>query len=206
MSVSINTQSSIRIESSKVIYFDPFKISESVHDADVIFITHDHFDHLDEESIQKIGKDDTVFVAPRSIKEKIVGLSGQRVGHFLTAGDEIEVSGLTVKAIPAYNKLKPFHTKGSGFLGYIVTMDGESYYVAGDTDSVKELQEITCDTALVPVGGMYTMNSKEAAKLINHIRPKRAIPTHYGSIVGKKEDGEAFKSLVDPEITVELLL
>ena len=206
MSVTINTQSSIRIEGDKVIYFDPFKISESVHDADVIFITHDHFDHLDEESIRKIAKDDTVFVAPLSIKDKILGFADQRVGHFLTSGDEIEVSGLSVKAVTAYNKLKPFHTRGSGFLGYIVTMDGESYYVAGDTDAVKELQEITCDTALVPVGGTYTMNAKEAAKLINQIRPKRAIPTHYGSIVGKKEDGEAFKSLVDPEITVELLL
>ena len=124
----------------------------------------------------------------------------------LTPGDQQDIDGITIQAVPAYNRLKPFHPKRNGWNGYVVTMDGVRYYVAGDTDAMKELSSVSCDVALVPVGGTYTMTAKEAAKLINEIKPLVAIPTHYGSIVGKPEDAEVFRKYVDPEITVETRL
>ena len=111
-----------------------------------------------------------------------------------------------VEAVPAYNRLKPFHPKRNGWNGYIVAMDGVRYYVAGDTDHIGELSVVSCDVALVPIGGTYTMTANEAAKLINEISPVVAIPTHYGSIVGKPEDADVFRKHVDPKIQVETKL
>ena len=101
---------------------------------------------------------------------------------------------------------KPFHPKRNGWCGYVVTMDGIHYYVAGDTDAVNELSSVKCDVAMVPIGGTYTMNAKDAAKLINQIRPEVVIPTHYGSIVGKSEDADTFRKFVDQAIVVETRL
>ena len=117
-----------------------------------------------------------------------------------------ELKDLAVTAQPAYNKLKPFHPKRNGWLGYLLEMDGISYYIAGDTDAVKELQGIQCDVALVPVGGAYTMTAKEAAGLVNKMKPTAVIPIHYGSVVGKPEDADVFKKLVDPDINVIIKL
>ena len=117
-----------------------------------------------------------------------------------------EISGISVESVPAYNRLKPFHPRRNGWCGYVVTMDGVCYYVAGDTDAVNELSSVKCDVALVPIGGTYTMNAKDAAKLVNGIHPDVAIPTHYGSIVGKPEDTDIFRRYVDQAIVVETRL
>ena len=204
--IQVNTQSSIRIEGSKVVYFDPFKISEAPHDADLICITHEHYDHFDPVSILKICKEDTELVAPASMKTELGVLKGERKVHLLVPGDRAEAAGVVVTAVPAYNKLKPFHPKRKGWLGYVLEMDGARYYVAGDTDALKELQEIRCDVALVPIGGKFTMNAKEAAELVNRIKPAAAVPTHYGSIVGKPRDAEDFRKTVDQEIEVVVKL
>lgn len=121
-------------------------------------------------------------------------------------GDLYNVSGLEFETIPAYNSLKPFHTKGAGWVGYIFVVDGKRIYVAGDTDATKEAKSVKCDIALVPVGGTYTMDAKKAAELINTIRPTVAIPTHYGSVVGSATDGKAFADNVDSSISVEIKL
>ena len=204
--ISVNTQSSIRIAGSKILYFDPFQISDESHDADVIFITHSHHDHLDPESIGKIARKDTVFVAPSSMGQEMRKVVGDAELLLMMPGSSQDTSGLTVRAVPAYNRLKPFHPKRYGWNGYVVTMDGVRYYVSGDTDAISELSSITCDVALVPIGGTYTMTAKEAAKLINEICPAVAIPTHYGSIVGKPADADTFRKYVDPKITVETRL
>ncbi len=204
--ISINTHSSIRIAGSKVLYFDPFQITEETHDADIILITHSHYDHLDPESINRISRESTIFVAPASIEQEMRKVIKDAPLILLTPGDSRDIDGISVQAIPAYNRLKPFHPKHNGWVGYIVTMDGVQYYVAGDTDAIGELSSVNCDIALVPIGGTYTMNAKEAAKLINKIRPQVVIPTHYGSVVGKKEDAESFKRNVDQGIHVELKL
>ena len=126
--------------------------------------------------------------------------------HFLAPGERVETAGLIITAKPAYNKLKPFHPKRNGWLGYLLEMDGRIYYVAGDTDAVKELQEIRCDVALVPIGGKFTMNAREAAGMVNKIKPKAAIPTHYGSIVGKLQDADTFRKMIDREVQVVVKL
>ena len=204
--ITVNTQSSICIDGSKVLYFDPFQIREENHRADIVLVTHSHYDHFDPESISKIAKDGTVYVVPASMEKELRG--AVREGELITVnpGDVVETGGIRIQAVPAYNRLKPFHPKRNQWVGYVVTMDGIRYYVAGDTDAVPELEKISCDVALVPIGGTYTMTAKEAAKLINAIGPKTAIPIHYGSIVGKKEDAETFRELVRKDITVEIKL
>ena len=204
--ISVNTQSSIRIGGSAVLYFDPFQIREETHDADIILITHDHYDHFDPDSIRKIRKEGTVIAAPSGMKQVLQKAAGDCALVLMAPGNEQNIGSIKIQAVPAYNRLKPFHPKRNGWIGYNVLMDGVRYYVAGDTDAVRELSSVECDVAMVPIGGTYTMTAKEAAKLINEIRPQVAIPTHYGSIVGKPEDGDVFRKYVDPEITVETRL
>ncbi len=209
--ITVNTQSSIRIAGSQILYFDPFQIDGKVQDADVIFVTHEHGDHFDPSSIAGIRKEGTILAAPESMKQKILDESGARPGScvFMRPGDTCSIGGITVEAVPAYNRLKPFHQKKRGWLGYRVCMDGVTYYVAGDTDPVSEVRQVKSDVVLLPVGGYYTMDWKDAAQLILQMRPAAAIPTHYGTIVGSPGDGESFREKVragNPDIQVELKL
>ena len=204
--ILVNTQSSIRIDSSKIIYVDPLDIGQEVHDADYIFITHDHYDHFSLEDINKVLKQETQFVVP--LKMDIRVRKNTPVGRNLAvaAGQSYETEDFTFETVPAYNLIKPFHKKSAGWVGYILNIDDTRIYIAGDTDATKEAQNVKCDIAMVPIGGTYTMNHKEAAALINKIKPKYVIPTHYGSLVGDKLDGERFKQLVDEKIEVVLKL
>ncbi len=200
--IEINTQSSIRLEFEKVLYFDPFKIETNSHDADIIFITHEHFDHMDIESIEKIKKDNTIIVAPKSMENIISKIEfGDYI--YLKPFDEACIYDINIKAIPAYNLEKQFHPRANDWLGYIITVDNITYYIAGDTDATEEAKNVKCDIALVPIGGYYTMDVDEAAKLIRIIKPKIVIPTHYGSIVGEKTFGKKLKqNLADTNIEV----
>ncbi len=192
--IRVNTQSSIKIVLDKVIYFDPFKIEEELHDADIIFITHNHFDHLDKRSINKIKNDNTVIVAPKSIEFDISGIDCQK--YLLEPNDEIMIDNIKINAIPAYNVNKQFHPRINNWLGYLVNYNDITYYVMGDTDNTKEAEEIKCDILFIPIGGYYTMNVKEASELIKIIKPKVVIPTHYGSIIGSKDDGKELTDIL----------
>ncbi len=209
--ITINKQSSIRIAGSRLLYFDAFGINDEAHDADYIFVTHEHFDHFDPKSIAKIMRTESVLVAPESMKNKLLKelAVAEEKCTFCKPGESFEENGLKVTTVPAYNKLKPFHTKGSKWLGYLVEMEGVSYYIAGDTDANEDVKKVKCDVALVPVGGHYTMDKKQAAELIGNMKPKAAIPTHYGEVVGNPSDGADFKALVekkDKDIQVEIKL
>lgn len=200
--IFVNTQSSIKIVLDKVLYFDPFKIENEDHDADIIFITHSHYDHMAIDSINKVKKDSTIIVAPKSI-EKEISIVGDVKFIYLEPNEELELDGLKIKTVPSYNNLKPFHPKRNNWLGYIVTYNDISYYVAGDTDKTKDNESVKCDVALIPIGGHYTMDVKEATELVKIINPKVVIPTHYGSIIGSLEDGKKLKdNLVDTNIEV----
>ena len=201
--IEINCHSSIKINKGKIIYFDPFKIENKTHDADIIFITHNHYDHYSQEDINKIIKEDTIIVAPKTIENSL-----DEIQNFILVepNKEYQIKGIEVITIPAYNINKQFHPKTNEWVGYILNINNVKYYIAGDTDITPENKNIKCDVAFVPVGGTYTMDYKEAAELINIIKPKIAVPTHYGSIVGNEEDGTKFKELLDKEIKCELLL
>ena len=201
--IAVLTHSSIRIGGETVVYIDPYQIEEARHDADVILITHEHFDHFSIEDIAKVKKPDTVLVVPQSMQKKAAKADCTEI-QTVKPGEKLQVRTIPVETIAAYNNLKPFHPKHSAWVGYILEIGGNRIYVAGDTDVTKENTAISCDVALVPIGGKFTMDAKEAAKFINTIKPKVAIPTHYGSVAGTKEAEEVFKAAVDPGIAVEI--
>lgn len=200
--IEINCHSSIKITKGIIIYIDPFRINEEKHDADLILITHDHYDHYSPEDIKKVIKEDTIIVAPKTIKE----LNNKENIIFVEPNKTYNIKGYKMDTIPAYNINKYFHPKENNWVGYIIEIEGIKYYIAGDTDIIPENQQIKCDVALIPIGGTYTMDYKEASELINIIKPKIAIPTHYGSIVGDITDGEKFKKLIDNTIDVQILI
>ena len=201
--IDVFKQNSIRIKSDVgTIYIDPFKIDDDAHDADYILITHDHYDHFSSEDIDKIKKDTTVLVVPEKMEAKAVKESGIKEIETVKPGTYHEIGNLELETIPMYNILKPFHPKAAGWVGYILKINGKRIYIAGDTDATKEAKEVICDIALVPIGGTYTMDAKKAAELINEINPEVAIPTHYGSIVGKLSDAKVFAANVKDTIKV----
>lgn len=201
--IDVFKQNSIRIKSDVgTIYIDPFKIDDETHDADFILITHDHYDHFSSEDIAKVKKDDTVLVVPEKMEAKAVKESGIKEIETVKPGTYHEIGNLELETIPMYNILKPFHPKAAGWVGYILKINGKRIYIAGDTDATKEAKEVICDIALVPIGGTYTMDAKKAAELVNEINPEVAIPTHYGSIVGKLSDAKVFAANVKDTIKV----
>lgn len=206
--IQVFTQNSIRIkDGEKKIYVDPFQMREEPKDADFILITHDHYDHFSPEDIAKVRKDNTLLIVPEAMYKKAEQESGVASNIYpVKPGTFHEIEGLTLDTIPAYNNLKPFHPKSAGWVGYLLRINGKRIYVAGDTSLTKDAKAVKCDIALVPIGGTYTMDAKKAAELINIIRPEIAVPVHYGSIVGKKEDAETFRELVDDTIRVEILM
>lgn len=202
--IKINAHSSIKIEGEKNFYIDPYLIDEYVNDADILLITHGHYDHLSKTDILKIINEDTIIVCPQTIVGQIKNICSNKIIAVIP-NRIYELENVKIETIPSYNTNKNFHPKEENWVGYILTIDGIKYYIAGDTDITEENKKVQCDVALVPVGGTYTMDYKEAAELINVIKPKIAIPTHYGSITGTKEDGVNFSKLVDDDIKVELL-
>ena len=194
----------IRIGGEHIVYCDPFHLKSAPQDGEIILITHEHYDHLSPEDIRKAAGPDAYIVMPKSCRPAAVkaGLYDRQL-LYLSAGEEAEISGVKIEAVPAYNVGKPFHMKGKGWLGYIVTMNGLRYYLAGDMDDNEDARKVRCDVAVVPVGGTYTMNAKAAAAFVNAIRPKVAVPAHYGDIVGTEEDARKFAALLDPEISCD---
>lgn len=204
--IRVLTHSSIRIQSGDtVLYVDPYKVSGRPQDADYVFITHDHFDHFSPEDIEKVSCDKTVLVVPEKMRDKVLQEADETRGIIPVKPDApYDINGFSFETVPAYNRLKPFHPKTAGWVGYIFCLDGKRIYVAGDTDATPDAKKVRCDVALVPVGGTYTMNASQAAELVNTIRPAAAIPTHYGSVAGSAADAESFREKVDPAVHVEI--
>ena len=204
--ITVNTQSSIRIQAGKqVIYIDPIKIEEERHDADLIFLTHDHYDHFEPETINRLNRElMTMVVAPKNMFDKVGNETDVEYNNVvpLAPGDKMQLNGFPIEAVHAYNIGKEFHPKENNWLGYVLTIDGKRIYICGDMDATPEAKAVKCDIVLVPIGGKYTMDPKEAAAFVNELKPRIAIPTHYGSIVGTPEDGETFAAAVDKGIEV----
>ena len=205
--IEVLCHSSIKFNKGLVIYFDPFKINENYNDADIIFITHSHYDHYSEEDISKVIKDNTTIVVPKDLEDMVLqfGFAKEHI-IVVSPNKEYSVLGINFKTIPAYNTNKNFHPKSNEWVGYIVNLDQTTYYIAGDTDITEENRQVKCDVAFVPIGGTYTMTYSEAAELINEIKPKIVVPIHYGLIVGNKEDANNFANLVNKEIECKILI
>ena len=205
--IEVLYHSSIRINKEKIIYIDPFKINKNYNDADIVFITHDHYDHYSEEDIDKVINENTTIIIPEELLTKLLR-KGINKNAIITVepNEKYMVQGIKFETIPAYNTNKTFHPKKNGWVGYIIIINGIRYYIAGDTDITEENKQVKCDVAFVPVGGTYTMDFKEAASLINEIKPKIAIPIHYGSIVGTEQDAIDFIRLLHPEIKGIILM
>ena len=205
--VDVLCHSSIRINKEKIIYIDPFKIDKNYKDADLIFITHDHYDHYSEDDIDKVKKDETVFIVPEELLTKLL-VRGYNKNNIITVEPNMQymVEGIKFETIPAYNINKQFHPKENEWVGYVIEIKGIRYYIAGDTDITEENKKVKCDVAFIPVGGTYTTDFKEAAQLVNEIKPKIAVPTHYGSVVGTKQDATDFVRLLHPIIKGIILM
>lgn len=205
--IQVLCHSSIKINKEKVIYIDSFKIDKNYNDADIIFITHDHYDHYSEEDIDKVKKANTVIIVPEKLLTKALR-NGFKQDYIITVvpNQKYMAEGIEFTTVPAYNTNKQFHPKENEWVGYIIEIKGVKYYIAGDTDITEENKRVKCDVAFVPVGGTYTMDFKEATYLINEIKPKIAVPIHYGSIVGTNQDAISFSKLLHPEIECKILM
>lgn len=200
--------SSFKIKNDKIIYIDPFKIEGEK--ADIILITHEHFDHCSIEDIEKIIKDDTVLVVTHDCVSKLNRFDKNKL-KVVNPGSKLNIDDIGIEAVAAYNVNKfrspgiVFHPKEDNKVGYIVTIKGKRIYHAGDTDFIEEMKNIKVDVALLPVSGTYVMTAKEAAEAALVIKPKVAIPAHYGSIVGSREDAKMFKKLAEKYCKVIIL-
>lgn len=205
--IEVLCHSCIKIKENTVIYFDPFKINKSYHDADLIFITHSHYDHFSEADIEKVKNTNTKIIITSDLIERTLNLGFNKDNIIIVEPNQSYISeGIEFDTIPAYNTNKAFHPKSNNWVGYIITLNNIKYYIAGDTDITEENMNLHCDVAFVPVGGTYTMNYEEASKLINIIKPQIAIPIHYGSIVGTRDDGYNFVKLLDSSIKGVLMI
>ncbi len=169
------------------IYFDPFRLAAGAPAADLILVSHEHYDHCSPEDIVRIQKPETVIVTEPMAAAKLGGTV-----KTLAPGERSEVKGVTIEAVAAYNTNKKFHPRANNWLGFVVEVGGVRIYHAGDTDHIPEMAKIRADIALLPVGGTYTMTTEEAVAAALAIKPQVAVPMHYDTLVGDSADADRF--------------
>ncbi len=194
------------IKNSKVIYIDPYNIKENSEKADLILLTHSHYDHCSVADMNKIIKEGTIIVLTADCQSKITRFDVQINIKVIEPWQELDLGEVKISAIPSYNLDKHFHPKGEGWVGYLIKINNVIVYHAGDTDIIPEMQKLTGYkqqdkefVALFPVGGRFTMSAEEAAEAAKLIKPSLAIPMHYGDVVGTDDDAKEFCELCEEE-------
>jgi L-ascorbate metabolism protein UlaG (beta-lactamase superfamily) len=188
-----------RIDAGKTIYIDPYQIAGGPK-ADLILISHDHFDHCSVEDVAKIQDSHTVLVTEKDSAAKLTG--DVRV---LKLGDSLTVDEVNIQTVPSYNTDKDFHPQSNNWLGFIIEIEGVKVYHAGDCDFIPEMKDLDVDIALLPVSGTYVMRADQAVEAALAINPKLAIPMHYGTIVGDEQDALDFKQALEGKVDVLVL-
>jgi L-ascorbate metabolism protein UlaG (beta-lactamase superfamily) len=195
---------SFRLDGSSTVYIDPWKLGAGAPRADLVLVTHDHFDHFSPHDIARVVTPRTTLIGPASVTAEVGGVAALT----LSAGETVTVGSVTVTAVPAYNLDKfrqpgeVFHPREAGGLGYIVELDGRRIYHAGDTDAIPEMRDVRCDVALLPVSGTYVMTAEEAAEACRMISAAAVVPMHFGDIVGTAADAARFEDLCGIPVTV----
>lgn len=180
--IFVNTRSSIKLTGTKTIYFDPLEIAGAPHDADMVFVTHEHYDHFSPEDIRKVIKADTLLIVPQVMLDMVMENQFPVAAvHGLLPTQAQDFDGVRCQAVPAYNIGKAFHPKDNCWIGYLVELDGKTYYAMGDTDATAEAASVDADVVFIPIGGKYTMDAAEAAEFINKNQPGLVVPIHYGA-------------------------
>jgi L-ascorbate metabolism protein UlaG (beta-lactamase superfamily) len=201
------------IENSKVIYIDPYQIKDGLPKADIILLTHDHYDHCSVNDLNKIIEKKTILLMTAGCQSKIARFDIPLRMQVVEPNQEFEFGKVKISSVPAYNIDKSFHSKKDGLVGYIIKINDVNIYHAGDTDFIPEMQKLTgykqpnkSFIALLPVGGRFTMNFEEAFEAVKLIKPEIAIPMHWGGTIGSENDAKEFKELCDKEgIRCEIL-
>ncbi|MGH2728680.1 MAG: MBL fold metallo-hydrolase [Actinomycetota bacterium] len=191
-------QAALKWKGNIVVHIDPWGVTESDEKADLILITHAHFDHYNPEDLPKVTKDSTIIVAPEDVATECDITGDVRA---VKPGQTIEAAGLQVTAVPAYNVAKErleMHPRDNNWVGYILDLSGTRTYLAGDTDHIPEMADIRTDLAFVPIGGTYTMDVDEAVGAIKEIAPRLAVPYHFGFVVGSSKFGDDFVRAIAP--------
>lgn len=176
---------------SKTVYVDPWKVKGPL--ADIILITHSHFDHYSVDDIKHLSSSDTIIVGPEDVP---------LAKNKMRPGKSVTVKDIAIESVPAYNVDKQFHPKKNGWLGYIFTMGDKRIYCAGDTDRILEMKALSVDVACLPVGGIYTMDAAAAIQAVTDIKPEHVIPIHYGEVAGTKEDAEKLLTIKTSQIHI----
>lgn len=195
------------IKNGKTVIIDPFKLQSAPGKADILLISHEHFDHLSPDDIKKVVNENTTIVTIPAVKKELSGLKVKEI-RAAKPGDRVTIGDVTVELVPAYNLNKfrepgkVFHPKEDGKVGFVVGMKSLRIYHAGDTDAIPEMKGLKPDVALLPVSGTYVMTPDEAAQAHRMIEPKVTIPMHYGKIVGSEQDAHRFKQLVGGQVQI----
>jgi L-ascorbate metabolism protein UlaG (beta-lactamase superfamily) len=184
-------------DGNAVVYIDPWKLKEAKHDATIVLVSHSHFDHYSASDIAKVSDSNSKLIGAGDV------ITAEGKGEVLKPGQTLDVGTVKVTGVPAYNPAKKFHPKSNNWLGFVVEIGGKKIYYAGDTDETPEMDALkNIDLALLPAGGTYTMDAEEAANATKQFKPKKAIPYHWGDIIGSQSDAEVFSKKAGCPVTI----